>query len=189
MALRNIFLIPVITSDHTRKMKLLSIFFLLTFLPFLGCSESSEPDVSVKTLNPIVAADEVVVDEYAAYEALAEKAQPHAEKYLTLKETDPEGALSALKQGLRILYEDHPNTDAYAELLFLMDTAGEATHPQLLALSELVLEMSMDNGYPKEVIDHLRALIKETQAEIDALKTADIDPDTFTVDFEFDPTR
>ena len=170
-------------------MKLLSIFFLLTCLPFLSCSESSDPEISAEASNPIVATDEVAVNDYAEYEALFEKSQPHAEKYLALRDTDPAGALEALKKGLRILYENHPKAEVYAELLFERDTASEATHPQLLALSELVLEMSMDNGYPKEVIDHLRASIKETQAEIDALKVVDIDPDTFTVDFEFDPTQ
>ena len=162
---------------------------ILTLLLSWGCSESSDPEVSAETSNPVVAADEVAVNDYSEYEALFEKSQPHAEKYLVLRDTDPEGALEELKKGLGILYENHPKAEVYAELLFEMDIAGEATHPQLLVLSELILEMSMDNGYPKAVIDHLRASMKETQAEIDALKAADIDPDTFTVDFEFDPTQ
>ena len=162
---------------------------ILTLLLSWGCSEPSDPEISVETSNPVIAADEVAVNDYSEYEALFEKSQPHAEKYLALRDTDPEGALEELKKGLGILYENHPKAEVYAELLFERDSAGEATHPQLLVLSELILEMSVDNGYPKEVIEHLRASIKETQAEIAALKADGRDPDTVVFDFTFDPTR
>ena len=170
-------------------LKFIGILLLIfSLLLNLGCSESSEPGDS-EASTPIVASDEVASSEYSKYEALAEKAKPHGEKYLALKETDPEEALAELKKGLRILYENHPKTDVYAELLFEMDSVGEASHPQILVLSELVLEISIDSGYPKAGIDHLRALIKETQADIDALKAEGINPDTVVFDFTFDPTQ
>ena len=192
-------------------LKIMAVFIVL--LALVGCGRMQKPPRDVVTepavhettdtdqqeapvevlpgegSEPSAVVSEAVETSDPSYEALAEKSKPHAEAYLALKETDPEGALAALKKGLRILYENHPKTDVYAELLVEMDTAGEATHPQILILSELVLEMSMDNGYPKAVIEHLRASIEETQANIDALKAEGIDPDTVTFGFEFDPTQ
>ena len=45
-------------------------------------------------------------------------------RYLQLRETDPEAAFEALKESFNILHDNHPKTEAYAKLFFEMHTAG-----------------------------------------------------------------
>ena len=101
----------------------------------------------------------------------------HIEKYLQLKKTNPALALAELKKAVWIQYEGHPKSDEYLNLLFELDTAGEATLPQTLAGNKLVLEMVVDNGFSNEVIRLQRRSVERDEQRIEALKAEGKDPD------------
>jgi hypothetical protein len=90
----------------------------------------------------------------------------HIDKYLQLKETHPALALAELKKAVWIQYEDHPKSDKYLNLLFELDTVGEATLPQTLAGNKLVLEMVVDNGFSNEVIRLQRRSVEKDEQRI-----------------------
>ncbi len=158
------------------------------FIGFLGCSDGNTEE---STLVPKVSPEEVARtdDPLEALKAREVASREHLNKYLELKETDPDVAFEALKVAASVLHDNHPKSDEYAKLLFDMDTAGVATLPQVLAIDEIFLEIAIDNRYGHELIQHQKEAIKETKERIDELKKDGIDPDEFTEPFIFDPTR
>ena len=158
------------------------------FIGFLGCSDT---DTEESTLVPEVSPEEVADadDPLEALKAREVASREHLNKYIELKETDPDAALEALKTATSVLHDNHPKSDEYAKLLFNMDTAGVATLPQILAIDEIFLEIAIDNRYGQEIIQHQKEAIEETKEQIDELKKDGIDPDEFTQPFIFDPTQ
>ena len=158
------------------------------FIGFLGCSDS---DTEESTLVPKVSPEEVAQtdDPLEALKAREVASREHLNKYLELKETDPDAAFEALKVAASVLHDNHPKSAAYARLLFDMDTTGVATLPQILAIDEILLEIAIDKHYGQELIQHQKEAIKETKERIDELKKNGIDPDEFTQPFIFDPTK
>ena len=157
------------------------------FIGLLGCGEIDETPESVQVA-------EVPPNEVTGYGQTSEtfKAREVASRepmnrYLQLRETDPEAAFEALKESFNILHDNHPKTEAYAKLFFEMHTAGVATLPQELALSEIFLEIALDNHYGQEVIKQTKTWIQEIKQRIKELKRQGIDPDEFTEPFIFDP--
>ena len=158
------------------------------FIGFLGCSDT---DTEEPTLVPKVSPEEVAQtdDPLEALKVRDVASREHLNKYLELKETDPDAAFEALKTAASVLHDNHPKSDEYAKLLFDMDTAGVATLPQILAIDEVLLEIAIDNDYGQELIQHQKGAIQETKERIKELKKDGIDPDEFTEPFIFDPTR
>ena len=116
------------------------------FIGFLGCSDR---DTEEPTLVPEVPPEEVAGadDPLEALKAREGASREHLNKYVELKETDPDAALEALKTAASVLHDNHPKSEEYAKLLFDMDTAGVATLPQILAIDEVLLEIAIDNRY------------------------------------------
>ena len=94
----------------------------------------------------------------------------HIDKYIQLKETNPALALAELKKAVLIQYEGHPKSDEYVTLLFELDTAGEATLPQTLALNKLILEIVVDNEFPNEEIRLQKRSVEKDEKRIEILK-------------------
>ena len=128
-------------------------------------------------------------DTVEAYKAREVASREHLNKYLELKETDPDAALEALKTAASVLHDNHPKSDEYAKRLFDMGTAGVATLPKILTLDEILLEIAIDNHYGQELIQHQKEAVQEMKERIQELKRDGIDPDEFTVPFNFDPTK
>ena len=162
--------------------------FVAVFVGFLGCSDT---DTEEPTLIPEVPPEEVVGAENTleALKAREVASREHLNKYLELKETDPDAALEALKTAASVLHDNHPKSDAYAKLLFDMDTAGVATLSQILAIDEILLEIAIDNHYGQELIQHQKEMLQKTKERIKALKREGKDPDEFNETFIFDPTQ
>ena len=161
---------------------------VVVFIGFLGCSDT---DTEEPTLIPEASREEIAGTEDPLEELKAREvaSREHLNTYTELKETDPAAALEALKTAASVLHDNHPKSDEYAKRLFDMDTAGVATLPQLLALEEVLLEISIDNNYGQELIQHQKESIQETKERIKELKKDGIDPDEFTERFTFDPTK
>lgn len=161
---------------------------MAVFIGFLGCSDTNTEE---PTLIPEVPPEEVAGagDPLEALKAREVASREHLNKYIELKETDPDAALEALKTAASVLHDNHPKSDEYAKLLFDMDTAGVATLPQILAIDEVLLEIAIDNRYGQELIQHQKEAIQETKDRIKELKRDGIDPDEFTQPFIFDPTH
>ena len=161
---------------------------LAVFIGFLGCSDT---DTEEPILVPEVPPEEVAGadDPLEALKAREVASREHLNKYIELKETDPDAAFEALKTASSVLYDNHPKSGEYAKLLFDRDTAGVATLPQILAMEEILLEIAIDNRYGQELIQHLKEAIQETKEQIKELKGDGIDPDEFTQPFIFDPTQ
>ena len=164
------------------------VFFLIVFslLFVFGCQDTESP-VSTAPSEPLPAQE--ATETVSTLEARAAASEDAIAKYIELKDTDPAGALTALKEASRILYDGHPKSEAYAELLFEMDSAGVYTLPQALTLNTLLLEIATDKKYPKEIIEHQNEAIADIEADIQALKAEGKDPDEETFKFIFDPTR
>ena len=164
------------------------IIVVAVFIGFLSCSDT---DTEESTLVPKVSPEEVsrADDSLEALKAREVASREHLNKYLELKETDPDAAFEALKTATSVLHDNHPKSDEYAKLLFDMDTAGVATLPQILAMDEILLEIAIDKQYGNELIQHQKEAVQETKERIDELKNDGIDPDEFTQPFIFDPTR
>lgn len=158
------------------------------FIGFLGCSDT---DTEEPTLIPEVPREEVAgtKDPLEELKAREVASREYLNTYIELKETDPAAALEALKTAASVLHDNHPKSDEYAKHLFDLDTAGVATLPQILALEEIHLEISIDNNYGQEIIQHQKESIQETKERIKELKRDGIDPDEFTEQFTFDPTK
>ena len=158
------------------------------FIGLLGCSDT---DTEEPTLVPEVPPEEVAGadDTLEALNAREVASREHLNKYLELKETDPDAAFEALKTAASVLHDNHPKSDEYAKLLFDMDTAGVATPPQILAIDEILLEIAIDNHYGQELIQRQKEAMQETKERIKELKREGIDPDEFTEPFIFDPTQ
>ena len=158
------------------------------FIGFLGCGDT---DTEESTLVPEVSSEEVAGtdDPLEALKAREAASRVHLNKYLELKETNPDAAFEALKTAASVLHDNHPKSDEYAKLLFDMDTAGVATLPQILAIDEILLEIAIDNRYGQELIQHQKEAIQETKERLKELERDGIDPDEFTEPFIFDPTR
>ena len=161
---------------------------VVVFIGFLGCGDT---DTEESTLVPKVASEEVAGtdDPLEAWKAREVASREHLNKYLELKETDPDAALEALKTASSVLHDNHPKSEEYAKLLFDMDTAGVATLPQILAIDEILLEIAIDNDYGQELIQHQKEAVQETKERIKELERDGIDLDEFTETFIFDPTR
>ena len=160
----------------------------VVFIGFLGCGDT---DTEEPALLPEVQPEEVARTDDPLEELKAREiaSREHLNKYLELKETDPDAAFEALKVAASVLHDNHPKSDAYAKLLFDMDTAGVATLPQILAIDEILLEIAIDNRYGQELIQHQKEAIQETKEQIEELKKDGIDLDEFTQPFIFDPTQ
>ena len=161
---------------------------VVVFIGFLGCGDTHTEE---STLVPAVSSEEVARtnDPLEALKAREVTSREHLNKYLELKETNPDAALEALKTASSVLHDNHPKSDEYAKLLFDMDTAGVATLLQILAIDEILLEIAIDNDYGQELIQHQKEAIQETKERIEELEMDGIDPDEFTEPFIFDPTR
>lgn len=161
---------------------------LAVFIGFLACSDTNTEE---PVLTPKVPPEEVAGagDPLEALKAREVASREHLNKYVELKETDPNAALEALKTAASVLHDDHPKSDAYAKLLFDMDTAGVVTLLQILAIDEILLEIAIDNRYGQELIQHQKKAIQETKEQIEELKRDGIDPDEFTQPFIFDWTE
>ena len=167
------------------------VYIAITVAVLIGLLGCSATDTQEPTLIPEVPPEEVAGadDTLEAFKEREVASKEHLNKYLELKESDPDAALEALKTAVSVLHDNHPKSDEFAKHLFDMDTAGVATLPQLLALDEIMLEIAIDNHYGQELIQHQKEVIQETKERIKELRREGQDPDEFTQPFIFDPTQ
>ena len=167
------------------------VYLTITIVVLIGLLGCGDTDSQEPILIPEVPPEEVA-GTGNTLEALKERevaSREHLNKYIELKESDPDAALEALIIAASILHDDHPKSEEYAKRLFDLDIAGVATLPQMLALDEIILEIAIDNRYGQELIQHQKEVIEETKEEIKSLEKDGIDPDEFTKTFKFDPTK
>ena len=153
------------------------IFYLLIGT---SCSESSVPEDTVLLIQMRLR---------GPYSETHTEFYEHIDKYLQLKKTNPALALAELKKAVWIQYEGHPKSHEYLTLLFEVDTAGEATLLETLALNKLILEMVVDNGFSGEVIRLQRRSVAKGEQRIKALKAEGKDPDGQYFRFILFPTQ
>ena len=146
----------------------LHIAIILSLLISTGCLESSVPDDTILSIPMRLR---------GTYSEAHTAFWEHIYKYIQIKETNPALALAELKKAVEIQFEGHPKSDEYVTLLYALDTAGEATLTQTLAINKLVLEMVVDNNFSNEIIRLQRRSVEQDEQRIEALKAEGKDPD------------
>ena len=141
----------------------LSMVWSLSLLVFLGCADGRE-----KTTAAEISA--------------------HFKNYAKLKQSDPVAARGELYAGAHLLHKGHPKSKRWAEMVYKMDTVGEVSVSELLAFEVLLLEVAIDQGASKAVVEAHQKVVAARRQQIGKLKAEGIDPDVvllpaYTFDF------
>ena len=109
--------------------------------------------------------------------ATAAEVSAHFKNYAKLKKNDPIAARGELYAGAYLLHKGHPKSERWAEMVYKMDTAGEVSVSELLAFEVLLLEIAIDNGASKAVVEAHQKVVAARHQQISKLKAEGKDPD------------
>lgn len=164
---------------------------LSLLLGYLGCG-SDEQDLTKENSSIVLSDSEqaVLAEDLASIERYLqlsiekrqEKAAEMMQKYLDLKDADPEASLKSLKNAFYLLAKgEHPLMEEWLEIIPRVVGVDEGLLTDLQQLNEIELEIARHNDEDREYIHELEETGEELQDTIDDLKAQGLDPNTFKV--------
>ena len=118
-------------------------------------------------------------------EKRGEVAREHMLKYLELKDKESAAAIGELKIAFYILAKNyHPLMEEWLFLVPRVFGVDEGTLTDLLRLNEIELQIARDNDESPRYVKALEEQIEQFKAEIEDLRTHDINPEEFKVPFK-----
>ena len=138
------------------------ICFLIISVFIIGCADNEKNDAGVILNTDAVITTDKRIEALTAEER-GKKFIAHAKKYLQLKDKSPKAALIELKKAAAYSWWNHPLSEEWAELIFRIDIAGEASIMDMIQRVELELQMAKDRSPYKEQVPYLEGLLEDWQ--------------------------